>query len=142
MPLENLGAGQPLGCFLNDLKLDDYRLSDAFDIPQAGGGGCDDAVKIAEPFQQFARQRFDIPARNRAEKNEFQHLIIRHGRCAAVDETAAQTLSMICDIRGLLARVGRRFARFVHEEGKGLISKGSRNTGHAQNSARRWLGFG
>ena len=65
-------------------------------------------------FQKFPRQRFHITAGDGAEKDKLKHLIIRDGGGAPMDKTAAEALAVVCDIRGLFARIGRRFARFVH----------------------------
>ena len=98
---------------LDDFELCDDRVAHARDGAEARGWGREHAVEIAKLFEEVPREWFNIPARDGAEENQFQQLVIGHCPRATHHEPFAQAAAMVADIGGLasLLRTGRRLGR-------------------------------
>ena len=92
------GPGHALCRGLDDLQFGHYSRPDALDLFQPCGGGRKHAVEIAEGLDQAAGEGFDILAGDGAEQDQFQHLVVRHGPCAARHEAFPQPRAVIGEI--------------------------------------------
>ena len=93
---------------LAQLQLLHHGLAHACDRRQAGRGGGDDAVQVAERVEQQPREGLHVLPGDGAEQEQLQQFIVWHRGCTAVHEAAAQTFAVVLDVGG--QAVGKRAA--------------------------------
>jgi hypothetical protein len=107
---------------LHQLQFEDHLVSDALHFHEAGTRCRKHMVQVTEPRDQCLGQRLGVAAPDRAIKQHFQQLVVRHGIGAAVGEALAKPLTMRVAVK---LRPFGRAARGLRRHGQAGESGGN-----------------
>lgn len=118
----DLAARHALGRRRNDLQVERYHRAHALDLLEEADGRAKHLGQGTEAGEQRLGDRLGVGARDQAEEQEFQKLIVGQGVGTCRGEAFAQTVAMAEIMRLLLDPLGLRgrpgCPRRVHGRGK------------------------
>src|SRR5262249_28601106 len=92
-PLD-LAAGEPSGRGLDHLEFGDGCIAQPVNLGKPRPWRCNHFAERAEPRDERLRQRFDVPARQRAKQNKLEKLVLAERIAAGLTKPRTQPLAM------------------------------------------------
>src|SRR5262249_44580082 len=92
-PLD-LAAGEPSGRGLDHLEFGAGCIAQPVNLGKPRPWRCNHFAERAEPRDERLRQRFDVPAGQRAKQHKLEKLVIAERIAAGLTKTRTQTLAM------------------------------------------------
>ena len=98
MPAHDFGAGQAVGCGLDDFELKRDGVTDPVDLEKLRERCGEHPVKVTEVVDQFSCQRFDVFPGDGPEQDKFEKFVVRNSIGAAIQEPLTQPFPVVAHV--------------------------------------------